>query len=325
MSLLELREAIVTSLGNEVTSLKSVAGHGGRVTLDELRRLALPASAPVALVAVLGGSGEREGGAGTGTCEAQVAVFVACLGDSQTLRDAEALVVAEAVFVQAIRNAWDYSDAQAPARIRVDNLFSGKIDRHGLALWAVTWRQQVNVGYTDDYATSLDDFNRLHTDWDLAPRNGVVDTAQDVWLRGTLMSAYGHLYVSAEAATAIAAADTYQKAAGTTTLKEALEMDMPTNGRLRHTGSVSRPCMVEASLSVSTDGDAEVTFALAVNGVVDEDTEISQSLLAAGGSEAFSVPSVVDLDENDYVEVWVKADDTVNVTVNKMSLVAVAT
>lgn len=325
MSLLGLRESIVTSLKSEVATLKSVVGHGGRVSLEELRRIALPASAPAALVVVLGGDVEREGGGGTGVCEAQVAVFVACLGDSQTLRDAEALTVAEAVLVQAVRNAWDFDDAQAPARIRADNLFSGRIDRHGVALWAVRWNQRVNVGYEDDYVASLADFNQLHADWDLAPSDGVVDAAQDVWLRGTLMSAYGHLYVSSEAATAIAVVDTYQKAAGTTTLKEALEMDMSAVGRLRHTGSVSRPCLVEASLSVSTDGDTEATFALAKNGAVDADTEIPQSLTASGGQEAFSVRSVVDLDENDYVEVWVKADDTVNVTVNKMSLVAVAT
>jgi hypothetical protein len=323
MSLLGLRTAIVTSLQLEVASLTSVAAHGGRINLAEVRRAALN-RAPAGLVTVLGGPIEREGGGGVGVCDAQVVVFIICLGTSQVHRDAEALALAEAVAVQAIRNSWAYDGSKAPAGIRVDNLYNGTQDRDGFALWSVTWTQRLDVGY-DTSVDDLDDFNRLHADWDLAPRDGVADASQDVWLQGTLMSAYGQLHVSTSAATPIAVVDTYQKVAGTTTLKSALAMDMPTDGRLRHTGSVSRPMLVEAAVSIEVDGDATVTVTIAKNGTADADVEVTQECVAGAGAEAFSVPYVGALDENDYVEVWAKADDTVNVTATKLSLVAVAT
>ena len=139
------------------------------------------------------------------------------------------------------------------------------------------------------------------------------------------MSAYGHMYTSTPVATAIAVIDTYQKAAGTTTLKLADDVDMPVTGRLRHIGVVAKPMLVTGDCSVQVDGDALVTLALAKDGVVDEDTRVEEQLTVAGGVETMSLKGVMSLDENEYAEIWVKADDTVNVTLTTANVVLAAT
>ena len=204
----------------------------------------------------------------------------------------------------------------------IRNLYSGLIDREGVALWSVTWSQYADLNIFD--AEGLDDLKSVQLDWDLAPADGVIDSQQIVYLWSELMSAYGNLNVSSSAATAVAVAGTYVKAAGTTALNLSSDMDMPQVNRLRHTGTVAKPFFVSASASVLVSADAKVTLALAKNGTVDEHTAIEQKCTLAGGAEAFSIKSLVSLDENDYVEVWLTADNTVNVTLEKLHLIAAA-
>lgn len=319
-NIVALRTAIINSLATEVSQLENVRAHGGRFNLAELKRVAV--RSPVALVAVLNCPVVRHGGTPVGN--AQIAAFVVCHGTSQTNRDAQAPALAEAIAVEAAKNSWSYEYSQAPKDIRIDNLFSTATEKTGESLWAVTWSQQVNLGVDEDFMDSLTDFNQANLKIDLYPADGVYESDQTIDLQGTLMSSYGHIYISTPIATAIAAADTYQKAAGTTTLGEADDMDSPVTGRLRYTGSVQKPFKIDASLSVSVDSDAEVTLAIAKNGSARARSEISQDCTAAGGAEAFSLQDVVLLDEDDYLEVWVKADDTINVTVEKMSFAVIA-
>lgn len=321
MSLLALRAAVVSTIEANVSAFASVEAHGGRINLEEVKRIAM--RQPAARVAVLSGQVERQGG--VGVCDAQLAVFIICTGTSEAQRDAAALTLSQSVVHQVVANAWGYADARAPDRIRVDNLYSGSIDRNGFALWSVVWNQQIDLLDDLEDPSDFDDFNRLHVDTDLASRDGVNEDSFDVWLGGTLMSAYGHLNISASAATSIAVADTFQKAAGTTALNLANGFDSPIDGRLRHTAAFSRPVLVELSASVGVDGDAQVSLAIAKNGSVVASSTVQEDLTAAGGDEVLSTSLPLELDENDYVEAWVTADDTVNVTLSKMSLTVVAT
>jgi hypothetical protein len=323
MSLVALRDAIVESIESNISTFRAVQGHGGRFSLEEIKRVSL--QEPSCLVAVFGGRTRRIGGV-CGLCDAEVVAFIITKGSSVSARDRAAPALAEAVAQLAIENTWGCDFTKAPEDgVMINNLYLPDIDRHMVSLWSVSWTQQVEIGTFD--LTTLDDFNRLNVQTDIADRDGVIEHEFDIFLNGTLMSAYGRAYISSALATSIAVADTYQKVAGTTTLVTSpvsVYVDMPSNNRLRHTGTASKPFMVEANVSVEVSADAKVTFAFAKNGTVDETAEAEEELTLAGGAESISLKSTLDLDENDYIELWVKADDTVNVTVNKMSLVIVA-
>lgn len=319
MSVLGLRNAIVSSIGSEIPTFRKVEAADGRFDVNDLKRLAV--YAPSALVAVLNGDCRREAAVAVG--DVKIAVFIVTGGTSALHRGDAAITLVEAVVGLAAANHWAYSDAKPPQTIRFENLYSGAIDKLGVALWAVRWEQRLDLATpsTEDF----DELRSVYVDTDFADKDGVVEDEQIIELQGTLMSAYGQIYVSSSAATSIASADTYQKASGTTTLLRADGFDMPATGRLRHTDAVTRPVSVEVTASAAVDADAKVTLTVAVNGVPVEEAEVEEELTSAGGAEAMVVKALVELTEDDYVETWVKADDTVNVTLSKMSLVAVAT
>lgn len=319
MSLVALRDSIISSIDAEIATFKAVLPHGGKFDKEELKRIAL--QSPAALVAVMAGPVEREGG--EAMCDAIFTVFVITKGSSQTQRETAVIALAQEVGKLAVHDSWAYEHARAPTGVRLDNLYAGEIDRMGVALWAVSWSQYTAIAPFD--FDSLDWLHTVHADYDFAPKDGVVDSEQIIQVGGDFMSAYGHLNVSTAIATAIAAPDTYQKAAGTTALKLASDVDMPVDGRLRHTGTVLKPFLATASGSVVVDTDERVTLAFAVNGTVDEDTAVELDLTVAEGAEAFSLKSVVNLDENDYVELWVKAASAIGVTITKSNLVLAAT
>lgn len=329
MSLIGLRSAIVADITSKIPDFHTVQAHGGTFDKDELKRIAL--KSPACLVALMGGPLAREGGSPTG--EPTLFAFVVTGGSSSTKRNRAAIILVEEVIRLVANNSWKYECAQAPNGMRMDNLYSGEIDKEGVALWSVSWSQRTDIATFDpDDPTAqatidanLADFKEMHFDIEPQPAEGIaVPLAGAVQLRGQFMSAYGHIFVSTPLATAIATADTYQKAAGTTTAKLLDEVDMPSAGRLRHKGVIAKPFMVTIKLSAAVDADAKVTFAIAKGGIVDEDTEIEEEMTVAGGAEAIPLTGIVSLDEDEYIEVWVKADDTVNVTLTKANVVLAA-
>ena len=319
MTLVTLRQAIIDSIEANIPAFKSVQAHGGSFNLPELERVSM--KSPTCLVAIMGGVIERQTTVAVAT--PAIYAFVVTRGTSQEKRDEAALVLAEAVATMVINNEWDVECTQAPTGVRMENLYSGKIDAKGVALWVVNWSQKSDLAGLDTSA-----FPYLHTiaaDYDLAPVDGVIDFEQLIQLGGEPMSVYGQLYVSTAVATAIAVPDTYQKVAGTTTLKLNDGVDMPENMRLRHTGTVAKPFQVRSPISVEVASNSKVTFALAKNGVVDANTEVEQDIVALAGAEAFSVDGLFSLDANDYIELWVKCDLAINVTVTKGNILLGAT
>lgn len=323
MSLYGLRDAIVASIQSNVSEFRVVKAHGGKFNRDELKRVAV--ATPAALVTVLGGPMDRHGGQAVGVTE--MAVFIVTGGNSVTNRKKDALNLVEAVCGLVNNDSWGYGTATAPTDVRFDNLYDGKVDRKGVALWVVTWSQNVDLAiYDPDTDTDLGNFYRMNTKLDLVPADGVIDLESQTFIWGTLMSAYGHIHVSTAVGTGIAAAGTFQKMAGTTTLLENQDADMPVVGRLRHTGTVSKPFLAEAAMSLTVSADALVTVALYKNGALVTGSKTDIEMTLAGGAKPIAIKGIVDgLSENEYVEVWVTADDTVTVTATKLSLTMVAT
>jgi hypothetical protein len=318
MTLVALRTAIVSSIEVNVSAFNQVEEHGGSFNKQELQRCAT--KAPACFVAVLGGPVTRD--STQAVIQANVGAFIVTRGSSGTKRDAAVLSLVESVVGLAVENKWAYAHAKAPTDIRVDNLYSGDIDAKGVALWSVSWSQQADVDIYD--VDSLDDFHTTYFDHDLADRDGQVEAEGMVQLQGSFMAAYGQMNVTSSAATNCGTPDTYVKAAGTTELNLYSDVDMPTNNRLRHTGTVAKPFLSTASVSVDVDTSCKVTLAFAKNGTVDTDSEIEQEIVA-GDPQAFSLKHLVSLDENDYLEVWVKASLAAGVTLTKANFVLAAT
>ncbi|MEC7376838.1 MAG: hypothetical protein VX421_04450, partial [Pseudomonadota bacterium] len=55
----------------------------------------------------------------------------------------------EALLRLVRNNTWQLENTQKPARVAAENLYSGQLDRHGIALWAVSWQQGISLSTTD--------------------------------------------------------------------------------------------------------------------------------------------------------------------------------
>jgi hypothetical protein len=88
--------------------------------------------------------------------EVRWAAFIVTRDTPAATRDVAALDYAEAVMRTVRLNRWGLDNAQKPERLAADNLFSGQLDRQGIALWAVSWQQGVALRHTD--VATLADF-----------------------------------------------------------------------------------------------------------------------------------------------------------------------
>lgn len=122
-----------------------VQRHGGRLTLSDIQRLG--AIAPVVLVV---GLGKRRIVAKDRTgrhYEAVLAVYAVAKDTEGVSGTAWAARLADAISDRLPGRNWGLDDVEgAPANsIQAVNGYSGEIDSIGLALWAVTWTQEVDT------------------------------------------------------------------------------------------------------------------------------------------------------------------------------------
>lgn len=175
MTLLDLRTAMINAIQTALPSLKEVKAHGGRFSLEELK--AASARAPSVRVACLGFPDIAQSEAGV---KAQTAwgAFVIAGDQTQAHRDALALTLVWALALIIPGNCWSYSDTVDQARqVRADNLFSRELDKNGIALWAVTWRQEIDIAGSD--LTELNDFVLCHVDYDIN-QDGETDLSDEI-------------------------------------------------------------------------------------------------------------------------------------------------
>ena len=148
------------------------ASHGGRFDTGELGRFRL--AAPAIRAACLGIASAREDGEGSATLDFRLAAVAVAAGRNASRRGEQARRLAERIAFELGRDqqsetadgrraAWPLSvfgaaaledeypggprgcDIGDPREIRAANLYSGKLDGKGIALWAVTWLQQLRA------------------------------------------------------------------------------------------------------------------------------------------------------------------------------------
>ena len=316
MSIASYRTAVRDKCASEMPYLKTCLTHPGRFEAGEMKRWAI--KAPSVLISCLGVSkAEEQGGERFAVCS--WGAVIVTRDQVAEKKDLQAITIVETLLGLALSNAW--KGDHTPDDISAENHFSGSLDKTGVSIWSVAWKAGVELETTPGVA-SLDDFETLYAKYDLAPAfDGQIEAEDAIQLQGTFMASYGQMHISSPAATSVAVAGTYVKAAGVTAEDSVDGFDMTASNRMSFLGTVPTPVLVSVPVSLSVASGATVTLALAKNGTVDLDTEIDRKL-AAGDLDACSVQGVFSLTENDYVELWLTADDAIGVTVGKMTLVA---
>jgi hypothetical protein len=158
MSLDALRTAITAVIDTATPEAVTCAPHGGRFDVAELRRIS--AKAPAIFIAVLGFNDLAES---SGSYEATIswAAFVVTRDKAGVLRDIAALNLVNALALIVPGNTWGLEAAiGTPDGVRSDNLFSATVDKAGVAMWAISWRQRMQLGQaiTDAELATLDLF-----------------------------------------------------------------------------------------------------------------------------------------------------------------------
>lgn len=151
-----VRDRIVAELARRMTAVRSVEAHGGTFDLDEVKRFAL--AAPAVRVAMLGLG--RVSRYGTGELLAPVNFAAVCVARDEAKagvgvipKDIGCAAIAAQAALIVDGNRWGWSAEPgapgmvgAPDDLQAENLYSGQIDKTGVALWQVTWTQTIRLG-----------------------------------------------------------------------------------------------------------------------------------------------------------------------------------
>lgn len=164
MSLTAVKTAIVDAFKLAIPDLRTCETHGGRFDEKELQRIS---RRPPALFVAALGMGDFEDRAGSNSYEIRFGVFLIAKDQPGQQRAEVCELLAEAVLKTLKGNRWDQDAVESrPSNIAASNLYGANIDRHSVAMWAVTWRQRVDLG-TDIDVDQLHDFLELQHTIDL--------------------------------------------------------------------------------------------------------------------------------------------------------------
>ncbi len=153
MRLADFRAAVVQSFAQSLP-LANVAPLGGRLDENELKRIAM--RSPAVRVAILGVDG-LDNRAGPQAIFS-LAAFVVC-GTGRKGEAAEEGALALVGAALEVLEGNRFGCAGVPNSVRAENLYSGELDAGHAALWAITWKQSLDIG-NNIQSPELDDFLR---------------------------------------------------------------------------------------------------------------------------------------------------------------------
>lgn len=177
MSVLQVRQAIVDGIKAKLPAGVTVETHRGRFdSAEEVKRFG--AKAPAVLVACVR-IPFNDTTPSMPRINACFAVFVVTADKPQLPRDAGALALVESIQGVVSGNTWGRDDTSEPTSIDARNLYSGAIDRMGVAIWVITFDQLITNPVLDQAALdALGVFATFHHDIDVAPADGQIDMTE---------------------------------------------------------------------------------------------------------------------------------------------------
>ena len=171
----ELLEAIAVDVGARLTALSSCQVHDGKWDEAELKRWTV--STPAVLIAWLSTTRTETPGEAWTDCSQQLAAYVVTRDQGELARGTAARNLVDWLLLYIPRARWGFSSASSAAGIgpaedlRAENLYSDTVDKTGVAMWVVTWRQELRLEAAADgtcpplptelYASEQDDPHEL--------------------------------------------------------------------------------------------------------------------------------------------------------------------
>ncbi|MEM1284948.1 MAG: hypothetical protein AAGH43_06140 [Pseudomonadota bacterium] len=144
-ALVALRSAIVADLRASVSDARTVEAYGGKLNLGEINRVTT--RAPAILIAIVNGAGSEPLANNQLRVEMLLSAFVIAEDKRGQDRDVMALSIAEQVIARVALWSWTgIAKARQPEDVKFESLYSGDIDRRGVALLAVAWKQSLPIG-----------------------------------------------------------------------------------------------------------------------------------------------------------------------------------
>ncbi len=149
----------------------SVSEHGGAFGLEDIKRYAK--RTPHVVISCLA---IPEIKYESSVSVARVVFGAFCLTEerSDTKRDVAALALVEATTVELTSNDWNSTASGSPKNVSAANLFSGTLDKYGIAMWAIRWEQRVDLDR--NVIATLDDFLTMTSEYDIAQTDDTINT-----------------------------------------------------------------------------------------------------------------------------------------------------
>lgn len=187
MSLDKILDDMATYTQVKLPELKTCELAGGRINLEETgrRSLALPA-------AYFACTGTRDGRMIGGQFRTRGLFLLVLIVKSnvagqpvpQDRAHGIARFAGRALAVVAAAKGWGNAEVEGvPERVASTNPYSTAIDKNGVALWGVTWEQQLVLTAVPE-PVALDDFLLMNLDYQITPSNPEIDAQDEINLEG---------------------------------------------------------------------------------------------------------------------------------------------
>lgn len=122
--------------------------------------------------------------------------------------------------------------------------------------------------------------------------------------------------------TTISLVDTAVKVLGTSTANSINQKFTHTNNRLTYVGALTRNFQVTATLSLTSGNNNIIGVYVAKNGVVITSSEMYSTTSSGGRAESITCQTILELNENDYIEIWVEnSTGTADITVEYLNVI----
>ena len=133
----------------------------------------------------------------------------------------------------------------------------------------------------------------------------------------------GNLYMlNNTTATTITAINTPVKVAGTTTPNAINQKFSHSNNRLTYTGGLIRDFQVSITATLTSGNNRVIGLYVAKNGVVISESVMFATTSGTGRAESVACQTILEMQENDYIEMWVENTSSVqDVTVEYMNVI----
>lgn len=130
-------------------------------------------------------------------------------------------------------------------------------------------------------------------------------------------------YMSGNATpTVVSSVSTLYKVLGTTISAPLTQKFINTNNRATYIGALANLFKITATISLLSGNTNQISVYVAKNGIVIPESEVSGTASGTGKSENIVVQSLVELEQNDYIEIFVENDTSVtDITVTELNVI----